>query len=70
MQDTLPQELLQLLLLGAAGLIHLDTARRGRREDRPWSLLLAMAVLAGFCRELDPDLMTDPSLVWWSWLGR
>jgi hypothetical protein len=29
-----------------------------------------MAVLAGFCRELDPDLMANQSLAWWSWLGR
>lgn len=27
-------------------------------------------VLAGFCRELDPDLMSHQALVWWSWLGR
>ncbi|WP_043369015.1 hypothetical protein [Cyanobium sp. PCC 7001] len=70
MHHILALELLQLLLLGAAVIVHLTTALRGRRQDRSWSLLLAMAVLAGFCRELDPDLMDHQVLEWWAWLGR
>ena len=63
-------ELLQIAVLAAASLIFLSTALNHRNPWRLWTLMLAMACMAGALRELDPDLFDQPSIVLITQIGR
>ncbi|MEX0588241.1 MAG: hypothetical protein WD136_03205 [Cyanobium sp.] len=63
-------ELLQIAVLATASLTFLSTAIRPGSRWRLWSLMLAMACLAGMLRELDPDLFDQPTLVLLNHIGR
>jgi len=70
LNNLLSLELLQIAVLAAASLIFLATAIHPRAPWRLWSLMLAMACLAGLFRKLDPDLFDQPTVVLINHVGR
>ena len=70
MNNSLPVELLEIAVLAASSLIFLSTAMHPRNPWRLWSMMLAVACLAGVCRELDPDLFDQPIIELINQIGR